>query len=58
MTHFSWPKLGEKIKHKTIEGTVVSLSQEDRSFRVHDNFGEYFQIKLEDLILEEIRNKS
>lgn len=56
--HYRWPDLGEHIEHKTIRGTVVSRSMGEQSFTVRDDFGGYFEIKLEDFILEEIRHKS
>lgn len=58
MMHYRWPDLGESIKHKTIQGIVISRSMGEQKFTVLDDFGGYFEIKLEDFILEEIRQKS
>lgn len=58
VNHYHWPDLGERIKHKTIEGIVTSRRMREMSFTVRDNFGQYFDIELEEFIVEEIRHGS
>ena len=57
MIHYMWPELGEQVKHKTIEGKVVSRSMGEMSFRVHDNFGEYFEISWKTSFLRKFATK-
>jgi hypothetical protein len=55
--HYTWPDLGERIQYKGLTGTIVSRHIGPMEFTVmFDNFQMGVVVKLEDFIVDQIRN--
>lgn len=54
--HYSWPELGEDVCYRHVLGVVVARRMGTMELCIRDHFGSYIDVKLEDFIVDQIRN--